>query len=74
MRTGRPAGVRPIELVGAAGGGSFAIGGRFGDGFFIIIDDCFEGEVELIEAVFLDDVTDVGQVIGIGAVACSEDA
>lgn len=55
--------------MGAAGGGSFAIGCGFGDGFFIIIDDSFEGEVELIEAVFLDDVTDVGEVVGIGAVA-----
>jgi len=47
--------------VSAAGGGSFAIGGSgFGDGFFIIINDCFEGEVEPIETVFLDDIVDVG--------------
>ena len=56
-------------LVSAGGGGSFVFGKRFGDGFFIIIDDSFEGEVEPIEAVFLDDVTDVGEVVGIGAVA-----
>ena len=60
--------------MGAGGGGSFAIGGGFGDGFFIIVDDSFEGEVEPIEAVFLDDVTDMGEVVGIGAVACGEDA
>ena len=47
--------------MGAGGGGSFAIGGSgFGDGFFIIVDDSFEGEVEPIETVFLDDIVDIG--------------
>ncbi len=45
--------------MGAGGGGSFVCGKRFGDGFFIIVDDSFESEVEPIEAVFLDDIADV---------------
>ena len=46
--------------MGAGGGGSFVYGKSFGDGFFIIVDDSFEGEVEPIETVFLDDIVDVG--------------
>jgi len=60
--------------VSAGGGGSFVFGKRFGDDFFIIVDDSFEREVEPIKTVFLDDIVDIGEVVGIGAVACSEDA
>ena len=43
----------------AGGGGSFVFGKRFSDGFFIIVDDSFEREVEPIETVFLDDIVDI---------------
>ena len=46
--------------MGTSGGGSFVCGNRFGDGFFVIVDDSFERKVEPIETVFLDDIVDVG--------------
>ena len=46
--------------MGAGGSGSSVCGKSFGDGFFIIVDDSFEGEVEPIETMFLDDIADIG--------------
>ena len=40
---------------------------------FLVVDDLLEGGIQPVEAMFLDDIADVDEVIGIRAVAGGKD-
>ena len=51
--------------------GSIAYWDDFGDRL-LLIDDFFQGRVEAIEPVFLNNSPNMGEVVGVGAVASGE--
>lgn len=58
--------------MGSRSGGRLRSRGGCGDRLFVI-DDLLEGGIQLIESMFLDDIADMDEVIGIRAVAGGED-
>ena len=69
---GRNFGSREKNLVGSRSGGRLRSRGGCGDRF-LVVDDLLEGGIQLIETMFLDDIADMDEVIGVGAVAGGED-